>query len=416
MSQTIKRAFLWNAVGNTIYLLCQWLITVLVPVLGGFEDAGVLSVAMSVSATFQTVALFGIRSYQVSDMEGEYSDSCYVGLRSLTCLLALVLCVVFSLVNRYFGSQLLAIFLFMMFRLAENYSDVFHGIAQKKDRLDIAGKAFSIKGIGFLLCFLLGYALTENLNLGLLLMTLFSCGSTLLYDLPQVRKLSDFRLIDSISACGKLAMETLPLCIYLFFYAAISTLPKLILEKQCGEALLGAYASIFAPAMLLQSAAGYLYNPFATKFAEYRRRHQTAKFNALLMKIMLAMLGIAAAVMVAAQFLGEYALVLVFHEQIREYVYMLNPILIVNFAVACLGFFCMLVIVLRKFRWLLAGCGTGFVLCLVLTTPAIHLFGANGASYSLIVAAVAAILILLVCIILTVRKDQKLSKEEQNSI
>ena len=59
----------WYAGGNLVYLVCQWLVTVLVTKLGGFGDAGVLSVAMSVSATFQTLAMFGMRNFQVSDIE-----------------------------------------------------------------------------------------------------------------------------------------------------------------------------------------------------------------------------------------------------------------------------------------------------------------------------------------------------------
>ena len=65
---TLKSGMIWNALGNIIYLACQWLITILVANIGNFEDAGLLSIAMSVSATFQTFALFGIRNYQVSDI------------------------------------------------------------------------------------------------------------------------------------------------------------------------------------------------------------------------------------------------------------------------------------------------------------------------------------------------------------
>ena len=405
---TLKKNMLWNAAGNIIYLMSQWVMTVLVTVLGGLTDAGILSVAMSVSATFQTLALFGIRNFQVSDTQRKYTDSTYTGFRTLTCAGALLICMVFSLISGYLGGQLLAIFLFMMFRLAETYSDVLHGIAQKNDRLDIAGKSFSIKGIGLLVCFLAGFYLSKDLNVGLLLMTLFSCASTLLYDFPAVRKLSEFRLLDPLSRCGKLALETLPLCVYLFLASAISTVPRLILEMQCGKEVLGAYASIFAPALLLQSATGYLYNPFATQFAEWNRQKDRRAFCNLLLKLVLVILGISAVILLAAQFLGEFALVLVFGEQIREYVYLLQPILIVNILISYFGLLSMVVIVLRNFRWLLAGYAAGFLTVLFLTGPAIRLWGVNGTSYSLIAAAVMTSLILAIGILrsdLLIRKN-----------
>jgi len=191
----MKKNMLWNAAGNLIYLGCQWLITVLVTNLGQFRDAGILSIAMSVSATFQTVAMFGIRNYQVSDVYGKYSDTCYVSFRIISCLVAMGGCIGFSLLNGYLGEQLLAIFLFMLFRLAENFSDVLHGIAQKNERLDLAGKSFAIKGIGILAVFLVGYRFGGSLTVGLLSMALFSWVSTLAYDIFVVRRISRFGVL-----------------------------------------------------------------------------------------------------------------------------------------------------------------------------------------------------------------------------
>lgn len=411
---SIKQNVLWNAVGNVIYLACQWIVTVLVTVFGGFEDAGVLSIAMSVSGTFQTLAMFGIRNYQVSDLDGKYSDSCYMGFRLLCCGAAMALCVGFSLISRYFGGQLLAICLFMLFRLAESYSDALHGIAQKNGRLDIAGKSFAIKGVGLLGCFLGGYLISGKLNVGLFCMMLLSLLTTLIYDLPAVKRLVPFRLTDTVRCCGRLALETWPLCLYMFLSAALPTAPKLILEKQCGEVLLGAYSSIFAPAMLLQAAMGYLYIPFTTQFTEHLRAGNKRKFKILLTKLCIAILGIAVLVLVAAQFLGEFVLVLVFGGQIREYMDLLNPILIVNFLLSFLGLFCMLTVVLRRFGRLLAACGSAFVTCIFLTTPLIKRFGANGASYALIAACLLEMLILGIGIMLDI-KHMQLKKETQQN-
>lgn len=406
----MKKNLVWHAVGNITYLLCQWLITVLVPVIGGFRDAGILSVAMSVSATCQTVGMFGIRSYQVSDVEEKYSDSCYVGLRSLTCGAAMLMCLIFSIVGGYGGGQFVAIILFMIFRLAETYADVLHGIAQKNDCLYVGGISFCMKGVGLLICFLLGYFLTKSLNAGLLCMTLFSCATVVLYDLPTVRRITDFRLTDSAKRCGALALETLPLCVYLFLFSAVCTLPKLILEAELGETVLGIYSSIYAPAMLLQAASGYLYTPFATNFAQMRQKRENKAFLSSLMKISLFILALAVAVILAAWIFGEYALVLVFGEDIHPHVGLLFPILLVNVVSAYFGFYCMISIVLRRFRWLLSGCFTGFLLSIFLTRPAIGWFGVNGTSYSIIFATVIACLVLLTGILSEFRASKAVTE------
>jgi len=282
----------------------------------------------------------------------------------------------------------------MLFRLAESFSDVLHGIAQKNDRLDIAGKSFAIKGIGLILCFLGGFLLTHRLAVGLLAMTLFSCASTLLYDLRVTRRLVRFGFIESGRGWFSLAKETLPLCAYLFLSSALVMLPRLILEKQYDEATLGIYGSIFAPAMLIQAAMGYIYNPFAQPFAELQAKGERKKFLVLAGKIVAAITAFAALATLAAYWFGPFVLRIMFGEQILPYTDLLIPILIAIATVSVLGFLCMLAIVLRTFRFLLGSCAIGFGLCAVITGPMITAWGLNGTSYSLILSALVSCLLL----------------------
>lgn len=391
-----KKNIMWNAFGNIIYLGCQWLVTVLVTRWFGYEDAGILSLAMSISALFQTIALFGIRNYQVSDVKQKYSDSTYIGFRGITCIFSMVLCLFFSAFNFYSDKQMWAITLFMMFRLAENYSDVLHGVAQKKNRLDIAGKAFSIKGIVILVLFILGYWFSKNLIFSLLLMTIGSCVTTIFYDLISVKKISHFKLTDKFQKYYALALETLPLCIYMFLVSAISTIPKYILEKMCDAVELGAYSSIFAPALLIQAAASYIYGPFATTFAEYYHCKETSRFVKLLKQLVIVIMGIAIVIILLGIVFGEWALNFLFGKEIIEHTYLLLPILVSTFAMSYLAFFCMLEVVVRDFKGLIGGCLIGVLLTIVMTPSAIKMCGTNGASYGLIIGVLGAVLCLFI--------------------
>ena len=407
MEQNLKKNMLWNAAGNIVYLACQWLITVLVTNLGQFRDAGILSIAMSVSSTFQTIAMFGIRNFQVSDMDRKYSDTCYVSFRMISCAAAMVCCMAFSLISGYRSEQLFAIFLFMLFRLAEDFSDVLHGIAQKNERLDIAGKSFAIKGIGILIFFLVGYRMSGKLTVGLLMMALFSCLCTVLYDALVVRKLSEYRFFEKSLKWFSLAKETLPLCIYLFLSSAIATVPKLILEKQCGEEILGAYSSIFAPALLISAAASYLYSPFVTIFAKVYHEDDKKAFFRLFIKITVAIVLFAAVAIVAAVFLGDFALTLIFGEKINDYVYLLVPIFVSIFVSAYFTFLCTLEIIFRDFLGLLSACGIGLLSEILLTGDWIAHAGINATSYSFILASAIGALILLLRMLWILLKKQR---------
>lgn len=393
--RNLKKNMLWNGVGNLLYVACQWVVTVLVTKLGNFYDAGVLSIAMSITATFRTLALFGIRNFQVSDAEEKYTDSCYVGFRMITCAVALVGCMGFALMAGYRSAQLLSIFLFMMFHLSENLSDVLHGIAQKNDRLDVAGKSFAAKGVGLLIVFLACYRLSDSLNLGLFAMAMLSWLVTLFYDVFTVKKLARFSFLPKGGDWFSLAKETAPLCVYLFLNAAIVSAPKLFLERMCGEEVLGAYSSIYAPALLIPVVLGYLYNPFAQIFGEHCKAHDRSAFLRLMARLCAIIAAASALMMAVGYFLGDWALVLVFGEKIRPYVSYFMPILIAMAVVAFFSFFCMLSTVLRDFLWLVGACAVGFLSEVVFTPSWIGASGVNATSYSCILAAATASVILL---------------------
>lgn len=384
---------LWNACGNSLYLMAIWIVTVLVTNISGFEDAGILSIAMSIAATMQTVAMFGVRNFQASDADDEYSDSTYFNFRNITCALSLVICIIFSLFSAYSAKQFVAILLFMIFRISESYTDVLSGIAQKRGRLDLAGKFFALKGVLVLVFFFGGYLAFKSLNAGLGFMALSSCLSTVFCDYRVTRKLSDFSLTDSLRSCMNLAKRTIPLCSYTFLFTALTNIPKIILEALTDGVVLGAYASVFTPATLIQAATGYIYIPFSTIFAFSIKNNDYQRVKSITMKIILAMLGITAFTLVAFHFFGEYLFNFIFGEDILEYIYLLNPIVIATVLLSFLGFLCMVEVVVRDFVGIITGCAAGVVAATVLSFVLIKRFSAQGTSYAIIIAVSLAIII-----------------------
>lgn len=69
---TIQESIVWNSVGSLVYLATQWLTTILVVRLAGVDAAGNLTLAMSIGNLVYSIALFGMRNFQVSDISEEY--------------------------------------------------------------------------------------------------------------------------------------------------------------------------------------------------------------------------------------------------------------------------------------------------------------------------------------------------------
>ena len=134
-SNKIKKSILYNSIGSFTYLFCQWIITFIVVWIAGYETAGILSLAMTVSTTYTVIASFNMRNYQASDIKNKFSEKTYITSRIITCLIALVLTIIYSLLKQFEIYQLLCIIFYMIFKLSEALVDVIHGSLQKKWRL-----------------------------------------------------------------------------------------------------------------------------------------------------------------------------------------------------------------------------------------------------------------------------------------
>lgn len=394
---SIHKSILWFSFGSVIYLGTQWIMTVLVTRGSGLNDAGILSLATSISATFQTIALFGIRNYQVSDIKEKYSDSLYIQSRFITCFVALLSCVFFILFSRYQTNSSIAIFLFMIFRISDAFSDVFHGVLQKNNRFDLIGKGYIYKGFTILVFFAIGYYCCGSLNVGLLF---FSAGIilvTLLYDMKNAKNFILGKIsFQSKAECVMLLKETAPLCICVCLQSAILTAPKYILEKLCDEVALGAYSVIFAPATLLQVAASYIFTPFTGRFSQLYMNHETLGFKRLFLQICSCITLIGAISVPCAKFIAWKLLNFIFGAVISDYEFLLIPIMFCTFAIALFSFCNMLCVVIRDFKGQVTSSILGFAVCIISTVFCILNFGMNGASYGLFIGITIAIIIMVV--------------------
>lgn len=94
---SVKANMLWNSLGSMTYLACQWLITIVVVRLSsGYEDAGLLSLAMSVVGIFGTFANYKMGTYQISDISRENTLGEYMGFRCLTLAGSFVACMAYA--------------------------------------------------------------------------------------------------------------------------------------------------------------------------------------------------------------------------------------------------------------------------------------------------------------------------------
>lgn len=404
---------LFNSAGSLYYLACQWLITVLVVRLSGYEDAGILSLCMSITNMFYTLASFGMRDFQVSDYTGKYSPGQYVITRLLTCTAAAVLCCGFVGLNRgYTGYEAACIILYMLFRVAEALVDTFQAMEQQAERMDYNFISFLLRGTFLLGGFSLILWLTQNLLLAILCITLTSFAVVLLFDFPVGRRLTGFRLTFSFQVSRQLLWECLPLMCNSFLTTAVISVPRSILEGIWGSYIMGIYASIATPATIVQSGAIWLYTPVITVFTRHYARRDARAYYTLYHKIWALLAAAFAVVFVVAGLLGRWGLGLLFDEAVVEYAGLLLPVLGTTALIACAYFLGALITITRKLKVILIGNAVAAVLAAALSLPLIRSFGMNGVNYVIYISMGANVLILFIALTCILRRHFQTGAEQ----
>lgn len=382
---SIKKNLLWNSAGSFSYSLCQWVLTVLVVRLSpNYDAAGVLALGMAVSNVAAPIALYKIRSYQVSDVHRTVSAREYVGFRIITTVIALFATVVYTLITCS-PDTYVAVLLYVVFRSGDTFIDVLHGVDQQHFRMDYCGRSMLVRGLLFLAAFALTLWISESLELAIFSM-IVATFPVIIYDVRKASSLDDVRPLITAFSVKKLALECLPAVVGMVCCFSVATIARQYLATTWGDASLGIYASVCTPVVIIQACASYIYAPLLGVFAQKYDERDTAGFLGLLGKASTAILVVFVAAAIGFSLLGEPLLRLVFGESIVPYSYLLIPAIICSGVAAYIAFLGDLLIAVRQMQENLIANVAAFAACLPATWFCVNTWDMNGASFATIIA------------------------------
>lgn len=396
---SVAQNTIFNAIGCLCYLGCQWVTTVMVVRLSSsYENSGLYAFAMATGIIFASIALYKVRTFQVSDISNQFSNSSYIAFRLITILIGWSICAVYIPIATNRQMNLITVsLLYLVFKTDESFSDVLYGIYQKNGRMDYIGISQFIRGILSLIAFSAGLALTDSLPTAIISMTTSCMLVTIVYDLPHARRFGSIKPIFDNSALLALAK----IC---FFAMLASLLANSIVSSVRqyygivnGSEALGHYASVATPAVLIQVAATYLYSPLIGKLAA-----DLKKDRVLLLKSFIKTMGMLVLVMgicvLALSLVGSSLLTIAFGNSIMPYTYLFPYVLTATAAVGLLLYCNDVLIIQRRMKQTLFCNGIAFTCAVASAIPFIALFDMNGINYSIILGCSIAIVSSLFCI------------------
>lgn len=380
---SLQKNMAWNSIGSLIYLGCSWLTTVLVVTLStDYADSGSLAVAMAVGNLVASISLFKVRPVQVSVSDDSFSTGDFVGLRIVTSLFALIFVFIYSFVT-VAPDNYGVVALYALFKVAESFVDVFHGVFQKHNRFDYAGKSQIVRGVLLLASFVIGLLVFRSLTASILLMALSSLMAILLYD--RVIALSYGSISPRFN--GLVLSSLIRKCFAGFVSSLLITMVVSVARQSYGISFgneeLGHYAAVATPCVIIQALSSYIYAPLYGKISDTDKNRNDASVGRLVAKVLSAIVLITGLCMLAAFLLGNFAFEIIYGGSIAPYVYLIYGALVSTACAASISFLLDVLIILGKAKAILIFSLLPILLCF----GGINLLSADPNSISLLIAA-----------------------------
>ena len=299
--------------------------------------------------------------------------------------------------NRYTSSVILMAFLMILYRAWDSVSDLFQGLFQQRERMDIAGKTMFYRYSTSTVVLFLALIVSKSLIASLLALTIWNGLFILLYEFRFVhhfesinwRGVFDLRKIHESLGILK---ECFPLFLNGFILLYVLNEPKLIIERGLSEGVLQTgmqrdFNILFMPVFFM-SLIILMVRPLITQLAFLYVDKEYEKFDSIIKKLLLYIIGGGLLVVGLAYLLGVQVLGLVFGLDLESYQLPFTILILAGVLYAVAIIFENILTIMRKQHLLIAIYVAMLVVTLLITKTFIYSWGMLGASLAFLVVMI----------------------------
>lgn len=402
----IKRAFAWNMIASTLAAGQSAIFLIFVTRLIGLEGAGIFTLAYSIAQMMQTVGLFDMRSFQVTDIKKSIDFGSYFASRILTCVAMLAVSFIYIGVKHYSGYKATIILLVCIFKSIDAMEDVFHGLFQREGHLELAAKVQTIRYVVVMVVFALSLVWFKNLQVTLI-MTIFVSLSVMLVNLVFVKRFDEWHPKWQLSPLLRLFGACLPLFIGSYLSLYIENAPKVSIDVYLTSIDQAKYGIVAMMAFVVNLFSGFAFRPLLTPLAVRWHNQDYSGYLKILKKLLMWILALLVMCEIGGGFLGIPVLSFVYGEDLSG-MKMVLMLVILGGGLNSVGTIMYHVLtVMRKQRWLLVGYGITAIVAFFIAPYLVSHFGLVGAAITLIIdSTVKAIIFVSIFIVFWKKRQQ----------
>ena len=262
------RDYVWNSIGIGAWGFVFPILTVVVTQISGAEEAGMFSMAFVTGLLLMFLANYGVRTYQVSDLDEAHSFGDYQVNRWITCAIMIVVGIGYCSIRGY-GADMFTICMGVyVYKMIDGLADVYEGRLQQVDKLYLAGISQAFRSVVVLIVFCAVLLVTRNVPAASVAMGVAAVLTFLVLTLPLALFETPQSARPRPSSIIELFQRCFPLFLALFLYQLIDNMPKFVMEGVLDYDNQLYYNALYFPAHAILLAVGLIYKPLLVRMAE----------------------------------------------------------------------------------------------------------------------------------------------------
>ena len=357
---SIKRnSYIWNIIGGLINAFQSVIILIVLTRVLDIEMAGIFTIAWAIANLAITIGKYGVRNYQVTDISEKFTFNDYLSHRILVSVLMIIFTIVYiafqTYTNDYSLDKIIIIFLMCYLKLVDSVEDVFHGMYQQKNRLDIAGKCISVRLIISTLMLCIFSILTQNLIIASILTCIFT--TLILFYLLKISY--PIFSLPKIHISYNKSWLILKYCFPIFggsflsFY--ILNAPKYAIDALLTSELQAYYGFISMPVFVIGLLNNFAFQPILTTMTICYEENDIKKFETFFWRQIIFIIFITVLALLGSYFLGIPILSLLYNCDLSLFRLDLLILMLGGGLLALVGFFTTIITLMRNQKIILIG-------------------------------------------------------------
>ncbi len=408
-SHSTHRDYIWNTLGTSIWGMSFPVLTIVATQFAGAEQAGMFSMAFVMGTLLMIAANYGVRNFQVSDIDERVSFTSYQTNRWITGVLAFVAGMLYCAVRGYDGYMTTICTGVFVYKLIDGVADVYEGRLQQADKLYLAGISQTLRSLGAMIIFGIAAAITRNLAVASVGMAVVAVASLVLVTAPlALLETEKSRPARGREVIGVLT-QCFPLFAALFLFNLIESIPKFVMEGALPYENQLFFNALYFPAQGILLTIGFVYKPqlvrLAGIWANPRRRR---RFDLIIAAVIGVVVGITALMAVFMNWMGLSLMSFMYGVDFEQFRLLALLMVLAGGITAAIDFLYAIVTVLRRQEAVMTLYLISFAAAIVLSLVLVNLLGLLGA----VLSYLGTMTLLLVLLIMEyVRIRQAIARE-----